>query len=86
MEPSRIYCKSISYRAGFIEVAPNIHQGHINVEVWNIHPDFDKPTADIRDGSVPDEDVTGNTEIELDVAQARQLVELLKLAIDAAEK
>lgn len=86
MKVSRIYCKGISYRAGFIEVVPNIHQRYINVEMWNIHPDFNSPTADIRDGSAPDEDVTGNVELELDVAQARQLVALLNLAIEAAEE
>ena len=63
-----------------------IHPGHVNIEVWTTHPDFNPPTADIRDGSIPDEDVTGNTEIELDIAQAKQLVKLLSLAIEAAEK
>lgn len=86
MEFPRIYCRNISYRSGFIEVLPNIHPGHVNIEVWNIHPDSSQPGADIRDGSVSDEDVIGNTEIELSIAQAKELVELLSRAIEAAAK
>lgn len=83
---TRICCRNISYRSGFVEVLPNIHPGHINIEVWNIHPDFSQPAADIGDDSIPDEDVTGNTEIELDIEQAKKLVALLNRAIGAAEK
>jgi hypothetical protein len=86
MEFTRICCRNISYRSGFIEVLPNLHPGHINIEVWNIHPDFRQPAADIRDGSIPDKDITGNTEIELDIEQAKKLVELLNHAIGVAVK
>ena len=86
MEFTRICCGNISYRSGFVEVLPNIHPGHINIEVWNIHPDFRQPAADIGDGAIPAEDITGNTEIELDIEQTKKLVELLNRAIGAAEK
>ena len=36
MQFPKIHCKSISYRSGFIEVVPNIHPGHVNIEVWNL--------------------------------------------------
>ena len=86
MKSPQIYCKSIPYRSGLIEVLPNVHAGHVNIEVWNLHPDCNYAPTDIRDGSISDEDVIGHTEIELDIAQAKTLVALLQLAIEAAEK
>lgn len=78
MQFPKIYCNSASYRSGVIEVRPDIHPGHVNLEVWNFHPDHDRRAADIADA-----DVVGNTEMELDVMQAKELVRLLNLAIEA---
>ena len=85
MRLPKIHCKSISYRSGFIEVVPNIHPGHVNIEVWNLHPDYDRSARDIADERIADTDVIGNTEIELDLHQAKELVRLLGMAIAAAE-
>jgi len=84
MKFPRIYCRSIPYRSGFVEVRPNIHDGHINIEIWNLHPDHDQHAVDISDSCIADVDVTGNTEIELDIAQALELVRLLGDAIKLA--
>jgi hypothetical protein len=85
MEFPKIYCNNVSYRSGFVEVIPNVHPGHVNVEVWNLHPDHDRRTTDIADNYIADTDVTGNTEIELNIIQAKALVRLLTMAIEAAE-
>jgi len=82
----KLYCKGVPYRAGFVEVSPNIHPGHINLEIWNLDPDHDQRVTDIGDDCSVDTDVTGNTEIELDLAQAKELVRLLGMAIDAVER
>ena len=85
MQLPKIYCKSVSYRSGFVEVRPNVHPGHVNIEVWNLHPDQDQRATDIADDCIGDADVTGNTEIELEITQAKELVRLLSVAIEAAE-
>jgi hypothetical protein len=85
MQYSKIYCNGVSYRSGFVEVLPNIHPGHVNIEVWNLHPDHDRRSTDISDDCISDADVTGNTEIELNVTQAKELVRQLKAAIEAVE-
>ncbi len=85
MQLPKIYCKSVSYRSGFVEVRPNIHPGYVNIEVWNLHPDHDWRATDISDDCVGDGDVTGNAEIELDINQAKELIRLLSIAIEAAE-
>lgn len=81
MKFPQIYCKRISCRSGFIEVLPNIHPGHIKLEVRNIGPDFNHSEADV---SVPDEAVTGNP-IQLDIGEARRLTELLAVVIEVAD-
>lgn len=85
MELPKIYCKSISYRSGFVEVRPNVHPGHVNIEVWNLRPDHDRGAVDIAGNLIADDDVISDTEIELDIIQAKELVRLLSLAIEAAE-
>lgn len=85
MQLPKIYCKSVSYRSGFVEVRPNIHPGHVNIEVWNLHPNHDRRVTGVADDCISDDDVTGNTEIELDIIQAKELVRLLSIAIEAAE-
>lgn len=86
MQFPKIYCNSVSYRAGFVEVRPNIHPGHVNIEIWNLHPHHDRRVTDIADECIADTDVTGNTEIELDLVQAKELVRLIGMAIEAAER
>lgn len=85
MQLPKIYCKSVLYRSGFIEVRPNIHPGHVNIEIWNLHPDHDRQATDIADDCIGDADVTSSTEIEMELVQAKELVWLLSVAIEAAE-
>jgi hypothetical protein len=85
MQFPRIYCKSVSYRSGVVEVRPSIHPGCVNIELWSLHPDHDERATDITDDCIADADVTGNAEIELDLTQARELVRLLGIAIEAVE-
>jgi hypothetical protein len=86
MKLPKIHCKSVSYRCGFVEVRPNVHPGHVNVEIWSLHPGYDRRVTDIADDCICDGDVTGNAEIELDIIQAKELVRLLVVAIEAAER
>lgn len=82
MDFPKIYCKDISYRSGFVEVSSGIHDGHVNLEIWNTHPDR---VAIIREDSLNDEDVVAVTEIELNVPQAKELIRQLQLAISNLE-
>ncbi|WP_140637480.1 hypothetical protein [Methylibium rhizosphaerae] len=79
-----IKCNDISYRQGFIEVAAGIHPHHVNVEVWNVHPDRDISGLSLGDQAIADNEIIGNTEIELSVAQASALIEALRNAIQLA--
>jgi hypothetical protein len=79
-----INCADIRYRQGFIEVL-NVHANHVNLEVWNVHPDLDLAPHSTDLEGVPDEAVGANTEFELSISQARQLVDLLQSAIAKAE-
>ena len=36
-------------RSGLVKVRPHIHPGHINIEIWNIHPDHNQHGFDIAD-------------------------------------
>jgi hypothetical protein len=85
MQP-RIKCSGVPYRQGWVEVAANIHTGHVNVEAWNVAPEVDMSSTDVALASVPEEAIAGNVEVELTVAQARQLVVALQGAIEAAER
>lgn len=78
---NKIRCNSIGYRQGFIEILPNIHQGHINIEAWWVHPETDISNIDISDDQISDESVEGNTELEMSIDQAEQLIALLQAAI-----
>jgi len=86
MQLPKIHCNSVPYRSGFVEVRSNVHPGHVNIEVWCLHPDYDRQASDIIDDCIGDADVTGNTEIELEIIQAKELVRLLNVAIEAAER
>jgi hypothetical protein len=80
-----IKCGGVPYRQGWVEVAANIHTGHVNIEAWNVAPEVDMSNYAVTLASVPDGAVTGNVEVELTVAQAKQLVVALQSAIAAAE-
>lgn len=81
-----IICNDIAYRQGFIEVAAGIHPHHINIETWNIHPDCDISSLSLTDATLSDQEIIGNTEIELSVSQATALVESLLMAIQLAQR
>ena len=81
MKSNRIKCNSINYRKGYVDVSEDVHQGFINIETWSVHPDCDISDIDLTDDSLPDEAVTGNTEIELNKIEAINLVNLLQKAI-----
>jgi hypothetical protein len=83
MDFPKIHCKDVSYRSGFVEVSPGIHDGHVNIEIWNVHPDRAPMIED--EVSLIDLDVVGVTEIELSVPQAKELVRQLQLAISKLE-
>ncbi len=82
---SVIKCNSINYRKGYIEVESEIHKGCVNLEVTQIHPDVDITSTRLGDGKLSDEAFIGNTEIELSLEEAKNLIELLKNAIDKTE-
>jgi hypothetical protein len=79
-----IKCNDIPYRQGFIEVASGIHPHHVNVEIWNVHPDRDISGLSLTDQAISDKEIIGNTEIELNVSQASALIEALRNAIQLA--
>jgi hypothetical protein len=79
-----IKCNTIEYRKGFIEVRADIHEGNINVEVWNIHPGVNITNVSLGDYSLKNESVIANTEIELSITNAEDLILQLQKAIDAS--
>jgi len=81
----KIKCNAISYRKGFIEVIPEIHQGCINIETWEIHSEFDLDGIDLVDSQLPDSAFVANTEIEMGIPEAKQLVTVLLKAIEQIE-
>ncbi|XGV99191.1 MAG: hypothetical protein ACAF41_09675 [Leptolyngbya sp. BL-A-14] len=86
MESQRVTGSGVPYRQGWVEVVPNIHAGFVNLEAWSVTPEVDVSDPYTSLSTVPDEAVTGNVEVELSVAQARQLVMLLQAAIEATER
>lgn len=81
MKQEKMWCGSINYRKGFVEVSPNIHPGLVNIEITNIHPDHDISA----DEDIPDEAFVGNAEIELSILEAKELIRRLNSAIIKAE-
>jgi hypothetical protein len=73
----------VPYRQGWVEVVPNVHAGHVNLEAWSVAPEVDMSVPSVTLSSLPDEAVTDNVEIELTVAQAKQLIVFLQTAIEA---
>lgn len=84
---STIAVSDIQYRQGFLEVVPGIHEGHINLEAWNVSPSVSPLPSSVTSNLIQDKDVVSNVELELSVSQARVLVGLLEQAIrDVEEK
>tara|TARA_R110000764_G_scaffold97406_6_gene181658 strand:+ start:37 stop:309 length:273 start_codon:yes stop_codon:yes gene_type:complete len=81
MKKDRIKFNSVSYRQGFIEVIGGIHDGCVNIETTQIHPDRDITNIDLELSSLRDEDFIANTEVELSLAEAESLVQQLQAAI-----
>ncbi|MFC3195336.1 hypothetical protein ACFODZ_13870 [Marinicella sediminis] len=77
-----IKANTINYRKGFIEVTPAIHDGCINIEAWNIHPDKDIKNISIGMDQLADDDVVGNVEIELNEDEVRALIAMLEKSMD----
>ena len=86
MSRNLIKCNSIDYRKGYIEVRGDIHIDCVNIEAWNIHPDIDISVIDLGNNSMPEEAVTANTEIELSIQKAEDLVQRLVDAIKVARE
>jgi len=76
-----IKCNNIEYRKGYIEVSANIHPGFINLETWDIDADADITNIDLKDECLSDDAVVANTEIEMSVSEAENLIELLQQAV-----
>lgn len=81
MGAKKIRFNDVRYRQGFLEVTANIHPGHINLETWEIHPSLDISEKQFDDEAITDDCVQANTEIELNVEQAKALVASLEAAI-----
>ncbi len=77
----KIKGNNVDYRKGYIEVIPNIHECFINLEVWNIHPDFDLSKIDMSNEEFPDNGITSNTEIEININEAEALINILQESI-----
>lgn len=83
----QIKCDTISYRKGFLEVTPGIHDGCVNIETWEIDASANlDDKAWIADPSIPDSCVTANTELELTTTQARKFAEAILAAVKSVEK
>ena len=81
MYSPKIRCNVINYRKGFVEVTPGIHSGCINLETWEAHPDVDISNRDVTDEQFPDDGIVGNTELEMSIEAAEELIEALQAAI-----
>lgn len=79
-----IKCNTIEYRKGFVEVRANIHDDNINIEVWNIHPAVNITNVSLGDYSLKNESIIANTEIELSIINAEDLILQLQEAINAS--
>jgi len=76
----------VPYRKGFIEVSTGIHENCINLETCNIEHGVDISNLDFDSADLPDAAFQGNTELELDVSTAEDLVEALQKAIAIVRK
>ena len=86
MTRNLLKCNSVEYRKGYIEIAPNIHPNCVNIELWEISAEKDISTLNFDDeDSFIDEDVIANIELELNVQEAKALINKLSNAIKAVE-
>ena len=79
-----IRCNGVLYRQGFVEVSAGIHAKHVNIEIWNVHPDTNISDLSRVDQVPLDSAFTGNTEVELTIREANALIESLRKAIQLA--
>jgi len=79
-----IRCNGVSYRQGFVEVSSGIHARHVNVEVFNVHPDQDISSLSRPDQLASEDAIVGNTEVELSISEANALIEALRKAVQLA--
>jgi hypothetical protein len=84
MSKNLIKCNSVRYRQGYIEVLSAIHDGCINIETQQVHPDRD--LTNIKFDSLTDDEFIAITEVELSVNEAEELVEKLLEAIKIAKE
>jgi hypothetical protein len=82
----KIVCNGINYRKGFIEASGDVHSGFLNIEVWNVAPELDISPGALRFEEIPEEAFVGNTEIELTIENAEELLSVLKDLITDAKK
>lgn len=86
MASVRLKVNCVPYRKGFIEVSTGIHDNCINLETWDIEPGVDISNLDFDSANLADNAFQGNTELELDIATAEDLVEALQKAIATVRK
>ena len=80
-----IRCNAIDYRQGFIEVQSRIHKDCINIETWQVDADINITAVGLSDGGITNDNIIGNTEIELSLKNAEQLITLLQDAINTVK-
>jgi len=84
--PFRLKCNSISYRSGFIEVIPAIHENHVNIEVWDVRGDTALDDVQwVDEPAIQDSDIQGNCEIEMTMSEATKLAKAILAAVDSVE-
>ncbi|MGE0624570.1 MAG: hypothetical protein AB7I04_14270 [Pseudomonadales bacterium] len=81
-----VRCNGIPYRQGILEVRHDMHPGFINLECWMLDPAIDITRLEPAAAELPDSAVIANTELELSLAQAGELVRLLQEAIRMVER
>ena len=81
-----VRCSGIPYRQGILEVRHDIHPGFVNLECWMLDPAIDINRLEPAAAELPDSAVIANSELELSLAQARELVRLLQAAIRMVER
>lgn len=82
----RIKINNVNYRKGYIEVYAGIHDTFINIESWDINPDIDLSKIDISDKDFPISGIAGNTELELNIQEAEELIRQLQSAISIVKE
>lgn len=82
VKPVTIRCNAVSYRQGFIEITPGIHDGCVNIECWDVFSGHDiSQIVNFRNCDLPYDAFQGSSELELDLPTAEALVEAIRAAI-----